>query len=38
MAAYEDAPPGTGRENRMWLAIHAVMRKPEPPGNGVPPA
>jgi hypothetical protein len=34
LEAYEAAPPLTGRENRMRLAIHAVMRKPkQPPGE-----
>lgn len=28
LEAYEDAPPGTGRHNRMTLAIFAIQRKP----------
>ncbi len=33
LAAYENAPPGTGLEGRMALAIHAVTRRSTAPGG-----
>lgn len=35
LEAYEDAPPGTGRHNRMCLAIYAIQRK-QKARNGEP--